>query len=274
MDFPLSSQLVNRLDYVASTGSTNSDLIGIAGERGDLSVLVAGHQSSGRGRSTGRQWVSPEGSSLAISVLLRPASGSRSSTLSVSALRPTSFGWLPLLAGLAMARAVGQFIPASEVAVKWPNDVLVNEQKISGILSELLPDLSGVVIGAGINIRQNQDELPIETATSLALERAKHGETSELSNDKILAAYLTELRTLYSRFVDAEGDAVASGLREEVAERCGSIGRRVRAIMPGDQEVTGNGVGLDETGRILIQPDGARELFAVSAGDIVHLRHN
>ena len=269
MDFPLSSQLVNRLDYVASTGSTNSDLIAVAGEREDLSVLVAGHQSAGRGRSTGRQWVSPEGSSLAISVLLRPASGSRSSALS-----PTSFGWLPLLAGLAMARAVGQFIPAREVAVKWPNDVLVNEHKISGILSELLPDLSGVVIGAGINIRQNQDELPIETATSLALERARLGETSDLSNDKMLAAYLTELRTLYSRFVDSEGDAVTSGLREEVAERCGSIGRRVRAIMPGDQEVTGNGVGLDETGRILIQPDGARELFAVSAGDIVHLRHN
>ena len=274
MDFPLSSQLVNRLDYVASTGSTNTDLIAVAGEREDLSVLVAGHQSAGRGRSTGRQWASPEGSSLAISVLLRPTSSSRSSALSVSALSPTSFGWLPLLAGLAMARAVGQFIPAREVAVKWPNDVLVNEHKISGILSELLPDLSGVVIGAGINIRQNQDELPIETATSLALECARLGEPSEFSNDKILAAYLTEIRTLYSRFVDAGGDAVTSGLREEVAERCGSIGRRVRAIMPGDQEVTGNGVGLDETGRILIQPDGARELFAVSAGDIVHLRHN
>lgn len=265
MDFPLSRQLVNRLDYVASTGSTNSDLIAIASDREDLSVLVAGYQSAGRGRSTGRQWLAPEGSSLAISVLLRP---------SASALSPTSFAWLPLLAGLAMARAVGQFIPASAVAVKWPNDVLVNEHKISGILSELLPDLSGVVIGAGINIRQNQDELPINTATSLALERAKVGEASEFSNDKILAAYLGELRSLYVRLVETGGDAAASGLREEVAERCGSIGRRVRAIMPGDQEVTGNGVGLDETGRLLIQTDGARELFAVSAGDIVHLRHN
>ncbi|MBP7819063.1 MAG: biotin--[acetyl-CoA-carboxylase] ligase [Rhodoluna sp.] len=274
MDFPLSSQLVNRLDYVASTGSTNSDLIAVAGEREDLSVLVASYQSAGRGRSTGRQWIAPEGSSLAISVLLRPTSGSRSSALSASALPPTSFGWLPLLAGLAMSRAVGQFIPANDVAVKWPNDVLVNEHKISGILSELLPDLSGVVIGAGINIRQNQDELPIETATSLALERARNGETAEPSNDKILAAYLGELRALYSRFVDAGGDATASGIRDEIAERCGSIGRRVRAIMPGDQEITGNGVGLDETGRLLIQPDGARELFAVSAGDIVHLRHN
>lgn len=262
MDFPLSSQLVNRLDYVSSTGSTNTDLIAVSAEREDLSVLVAGHQSAGRGRSTGRQWVAPEGSSLAISVLLRP---------SAQALSPTSFGWLPLLAGLAMARAVGQFIPAPEVSVKWPNDVLVAERKISGILSELLPDLSGVVIGAGINIRQSQDELPIENATSLAIEL---GEPDGLSNDKILAAYLGELRALYSRFVESGGEATASGLRDEVAERCGSIGRRVRAMMPGDQEITGNGVGLDETGRILIQPDGARELFAVSAGDIVHLRHN
>jgi BirA family biotin operon repressor/biotin-[acetyl-CoA-carboxylase] ligase len=269
MDFPLSSQLVSRLDYVASTGSTNTDLIATAAERDDLSVLVAGHQSAGRGRSTGRQWVSPEGSSLAISVLLRPTSG-----LHTSALSPISFGWLPLLAGLAMARAVGQFIPAGEVAVKWPNDVLVNEHKISGILSELLPDLSGVVIGAGLNIRQNQDELPIETATSLTIERAKNQDGSELSNDKILAAYLGELRALYSRFVESGGDANACGLRAEVAESCGSIGRRVRAIMPGDQEITGSGVGLDETGRLLIQPDGSRELFAVSAGDIVHLRHN
>lgn len=265
MDFPLSSQLVNRLDYLPSTGSTNSDLIAVAAQREDLSVLVAGHQSAGRGRSTGRQWESPEGSSLAISVLLRP---------NAQSLSPTSFGWLPLIAGLAMARAVGKFIPASEVSVKWPNDVLVNERKISGILSELLPDLSGVVIGAGLNISQSQDELPIESATSLALELAKSEGVPEVSNDQVLAAYLGELRALYSRFVESNGDAVASGIRDEVAQRCGSIGRRVRAIMPGDQEVTGNGVGLDETGRILIQPDGARELFAVSAGDIVHLRHN
>ena len=164
-----------------------------------------------------------------------------------------------------MARAVGQFIPAEQVAVKWPNDVLVNEHKISGILSELLPDFSGVVIGAGINIRQTAEQLPIETATSLAIEL---GSTEvELSNDKILAAYLGELRALYSRFVEAGGDATASGIRDEIAARCGSIGRRVRALMPGDQEITGNGVGLDEFGRILIQPDGARELFAVSAGD-------
>jgi BirA family biotin operon repressor/biotin-[acetyl-CoA-carboxylase] ligase len=265
MDFPLSSQLVNQLDYVSSTGSTNTDLIAAAAEREDLSVLVAGYQSAGRGRSTGRQWVAPEGSSLAVSVLLRP---------NAQLIRPTSFGWLPLIAGLAMARAVDKFVSAGDVAVKWPNDVLVAERKISGILSELLPDLSGVVIGAGINIRQSQDELPIENATSLALELARRGDNLALANDQVLAAYLGELRALYSRFVTSGGDALASGIRDEVAERCGSIGRRVRAIMPGDQEITGNGVGLDETGRILIQPDGARELFAVSAGDIVHLRHN
>jgi BirA family biotin operon repressor/biotin-[acetyl-CoA-carboxylase] ligase len=268
MDFPLSSQLVNRLDYVDITGSTNTDLVKVAADRPDLTALVSGHQTAGRGRATGRQWSSPAGSSLAISVLLKPNSTPGQT------LPPTSFGWLPLLAGLAMARAVGQFIPAENVAVKWPNDVLVGERKISGILSELVSDFSGVVIGAGINISQNQDELPVETATSIALEQTAVGDTAAPSKDQILAAYLGELRSLYSRFVAAAGDAVASGIRDEVVERCGSVGRRVRALMPGDQELTGVGVGIDDTGRILIQPDGERELFAVSAGDIVHLRHN
>ena len=261
MDFPLSSKLVNRFDYVAETGSTNSDLIAAAAELPDLTVFVAGFQSAGRGRATGRQWLAPAGSSLAISVLLRPAKS--------SALTTNSFGWLPLLAGLAMARAVSALIPADRVSVKWPNDVLVADHKISGILSELLPDLSGVVIGAGINLTQSKDDLPVETATSLAIEGA-----ADFSGDRVLAAYLGELRALYERFVEFGGNAEASGLRAEVADRCGSIGRRVRAIMPGDQELTGVGVGLDETGRILIQPDGQRELFAVSAGDIIHLRHN
>ncbi|MFM6966510.1 MAG: biotin--[acetyl-CoA-carboxylase] ligase [Rhodoluna sp.] len=261
MDFPLSSQLVNRLDYVDSTGSTNTDLIEVAADRPDLSVLVSGFQTAGRGRATGRQWLAPSGSSLAISVLLRPAASHK--------IAPTSFGWLPLMAGLAMARAVRQFIPAEKVAVKWPNDVLVEEKKISGILSELLPDLSGVIIGAGLNLTQTQAELPVETATSLALSGA-----TEFTADRVLAAYLGELRALYSPFVDAGGDAEVSGLRSAVAATCGSISRRVRAIMPGDQELTGVGVGLDATGRLLIQPDGERELFAVAAGDIVHLRHN
>lgn len=263
MDFPLSSQLVNRLDYVEETGSTNSDLVASAASHPDFSALVAGFQTAGRGRATGRQWIAPAGSSLAVSVLLKPAESSGGK------FAVTAFGWLPLLAGLAMARAVGQFIPAENVSVKWPNDVLVSEKKISGILSELLPDLSGVVIGAGLNVLQKPDQLPIETATSMAIEGA-----TGISLDHVLAAYLGELRALYARFIEAGGDSERSGLRAEVAERCGSVGRRVRAMMPGEQEITGTAVGLDETGRILIQPDGARELFAVSAGDIVHLRHN
>lgn len=269
MDFPLSSALVNRLDYVSSTGSTNTDLIAASADRPDLSVLVSGFQSAGRGRS-GREWLAPEGSSLFASVLLRPTG--------LANFHPGAFGWLPLMAGLAMARAISQFIPAERVAVKWPNDVLVAEHKISGVLSELLPDLSGVVIGTGVNLTQTAAELPIETATSLAIELDRDGKDGQApgatSADEVLAAYLGELRALYSAFVASGGDAEVSGLRAAVVDRCGSIGRRVRAIMPGDQEVLGNAVGIDETGRILIQPDGARELFAVSAGDIVHLRHS
>jgi len=265
MNFPLSSALVNHLEYVTSTGSTNTDLIAAAKDRPDLSVLVSGFQSAGRGRS-GREWLAPEGSSLFASVLLRPTN--------LAKFHPGAFGWLPLMAGLAMARAVSQFLPDEEVSVKWPNDVLVAEHKISGVLTELLPDLSGVVIGTGLNLKQTAGELPIETATSLAIELKKQGENiNPPSVDEILAAYLGELRALYSAFIASGGDAEVSGLRASVLDRCGSIGRRVRAIMPGDQEILGVAVGIDETGRILIQPDGARELFAVSAGDIIHLRH-
>lgn len=258
MDFELSRQLVNRLDYVESTGSTNTDLIAAGSQRPDLSVLVAGFQTAGRGRS-GREWLAPDGSSLFVSVLLRPE----------TKLHPDAYGWLPLMAGLAMARAVASFIPADLVSVKWPNDVLVSEQKISGVLSELLPDLSGVVIGAGLNIRQGRGELPIETATSMAIEGA-----TDLSHDEILAAYLGELRSLYSAFVAAGGDAVKSGLHAAVTERCASIGRRVRVIMPAEAELYGKAVAIDATGRIVIEAEPDASRTSVSAGDIIHLRHN
>ena len=275
-EFARSRSLAARLDYVAETGSTNTDLIAAAGQAGqpdalaDFTVLVAGFQNAGRGRS-GRQWDAPAGSSLFVSVLLRPT----------PAIAPDAYAWLPLLAGLAMRNAVRRLAAAQSVAldvvVKWPNDVLIAEpdaaefgghRKVSGVLSELLPDLSGVVVGAGLNLTQTRDALPVETATSLAI----HSVTATL--DDALAEYLGELRGLYSRFVSAGGDAVTSGLRQEVADACESVGRRVRAILPGGAERLGVGKGIDSTGRLTVLFDGESAATQVAAGDIVHLRHN
>lgn len=257
MDFARSRMVAPNIEYVTETGSTNSDLISKALNLPDFSVLVAGFQSAGRGRA-GREWLAPAGSSLFVSVLLKP-----------EGVTPTRFSWLPLMAGLAMNHAVSRMIAPNRSNLKWPNDVLVGEQKLSGVLSELVPDLSGVVVGAGLNVLQSQDQLPIENATSLLLSGA-----SETDIDVVLAEYLTKLKELYSKFVSANGDAVASGLRYSVIENCGTLNRRVKAVMPGDTEVFGEAVGIDDSGRLILLREDTGQLLPVAAGDIVHLRHN
>lgn len=257
MDFPLSRQIALDLTFVAETGSTNADLVANFANAQDFSVLVAGFQTAGRGRS-GRDWLAPAGSSLFVSVLLKP-----------SLVAANRFSWIPLLAGLAMAKTVAQFLPNKKVSLKWPNDVLVESNKISGVLSELLPDLSGVVVGAGLNILQTKAELPIEAATSLAIEG-----NSDASIDAVLAGYLQNLKDLYQSWVSANGDAVQSSLRNQVIESCSTLGLSVKAILPGEQELLGKAVGIDDTGRLILQPDSGAEVVAVAAGDIVHLRHN
>ena len=269
-EFDSARLLAAHFDFVAETGSTNTDLIAASADLPDFAVRVAGFQNAGRGRS-GRQWLAPASSSLFVSVLLRPS----------STMQPDSFGWLPLIAGLAMRNAVTELAAVADrrldVAVKWPNDVLIAEddaaefgghRKVSGVLSELLPDLSGVVVGAGLNLSQSAEQLPIESATSLAL--------AGLAVDRgtALAAYLRQLKGLYGVFVAAGGDAVASGLRDQVAANCASVGRRVRAILPGEIERLGAAKGIDAQGRLIVLFDGDSAPTAVAAGDIVHLRHN
>ena len=247
MDFIKSARRAENFEYVAETGSTNADLVAKAAGLQGFSVLVAGAQTAGRGR-LGRVWVSPPEKSLAISVLVRPHGWSME-----------NFGWLPLIAGLAMRRAVASALPNRSVILKWPNDVQVDGKKISGILSELLPDASGVVIGAGINLTLTREELPIEAATSLSLEG------SEISPDDFLDSYLAELQGLI-----ASPNEVADLVRAE----CATIGQSVKAIFPNDTEVFGEAVGIDDSGRLLISVAGEPQLLAVSAADIQHLRHN
>lgn len=256
MEFPESSKVATSFQWVAETGSTNTDLIANAAQLEDFTVLTADFQNAGRGRA-GRSWLAPAGSSLFVSVLLKPKN-----------TPPQRFSWLPLMAGLAMSKAINQFLPEHKSSVKWPNDVLINDQKVCGVLSELVPDLSGVVVGAGLNLLQNESELPVPTATSLRL----HGVS--VQRDEILAAYLRQLRELYRAFDAFGGDANQAKLRFEVLQSCSTIGRRVKVILPGDKEVLGDSVGIDDTGRLIVLPDNSAQIMPIAAGDIVHLRHN
>ncbi|MBM9619718.1 biotin--[acetyl-CoA-carboxylase] ligase [Streptomyces zhihengii] len=244
-------------DVVASTGSTNSDLAARAAELPEGAVLVAEEQTAGRGRLD-RSWIAPARSGIFLSVLLRPGAG----------VPVERWGWLPLLAGVAaatgLARAAG-----TDMSLKWPNDLLVTvrgeERKTGGILAERAGE-DAVVLGMGINVSLRAGELPVPAAGSLAL-----ADAVSTDRDPLLRAVLRSLEHWYGEWRAAGGDPAASGLQAAYAAGCATLGRTVRAELPGGTSATGEAVAIDGDGRLVIAlPDGTRT--TVGAGDIVHLR--
>lgn len=241
------------LDVVAETGSTNVELATAArAGAADRTVLLAEHQTAGRGRA-GRGWVAPPRSGLALSVLLRP-----------QPVPQSRWGWLPLLAGVALGEVVIELCGV-EVALKWPNDLLLgpHRRKAGGILTEVCGD--AVVLGIGLNVGLLAGELPAPQATSLAIE----GSTCT-DRDTVLRELSRRLDLLERRWRDARGDAVGSGLRDAYRRCCGTLGRQIRAELPAGQQVCGLAVDVDAEGRLVIDTAGARQ--ALSAGDVTHLR--
>lgn len=249
--FEASQERVPLLLVLDEVGSTNDELAAraVAGALPLFTALVTANQTSGRGRRE-RGWSTPAGRGLAISVLL-PLPGEHAA-------------WLPLAAGLAMRDAVAEALPAREVVVKWPNDVLVGGRKVCGVLGQLIGDR--VVMGAGLNIRLASDELPVPTATSLVLEGAVDDAALD---DRVLAEYLTRLRVL----VDAlrESGPAASGLRDAVLAVCDTIGREVRVELPDGDELLGTAADIAHDARLVVRT-AAGATVPVAAGDVVHLR--
>ncbi|MEU1266789.1 biotin--[acetyl-CoA-carboxylase] ligase [Streptomyces cellulosae] len=256
--------LWREVDVVQRTGSTNSDLVARAaggagaGGLGEGVVLVAEEQSAARGRLD-RKWVAPARSGLFFSVSLRPGD---------AGVPMERWGWLPLLTGVAVAAGLAR-AGGVDTALKWPNDVLVTvggeERKAGGILAEAAGD-GGVVVGVGVNVSLRAGELPVPTAGSLALAGAV-----STDRDPLLRAVLRGLEDWYGRWRAAEGDAGACGLQEAYAAGCATLGRRVRAELPGDRALVGEAVAVDGDGRLVLATEaGVQE--PVGAGDIVHLR--
>ncbi|MFF3920736.1 biotin--[acetyl-CoA-carboxylase] ligase [Streptomyces sp. NPDC001852] len=250
--------LYREVDVVQRTGSTNSDLVAraAAGKAGEGAVLVAEEQTAGKGRLD-RRWTAPPRSGLFFSVLLRP--------VEVPVAR---WGWLPLLTGVAVATGLSR-AAGVDTALKWPNDLLVTvggeERKAGGILAERAGE-DGVVIGVGINVTLRAEELPVPQAGSLALAGAVGTD-----REPLLRAVLRALEDWYGRWRSAGGDPAVSGLQETYAAGCATLGRAVRAELPGDRSVVGEAVAVDGDGRLVIATEaGVRE--PVGAGDIVHLR--
>jgi BirA family transcriptional regulator, biotin operon repressor / biotin---[acetyl-CoA-carboxylase] ligase len=247
------------------TGSTNADLLvrALAGAPEGV-VLAAEEQSAGRGRM-GRAWVSPPRAALTFSLLVRPA-----------AVPPARRGWLPLLAGVAVASAVAA-VTGVQTRLKWPNDLLAGPAKLGGILAEAAGD--AIVVGVGLNVSAEPGELPPPgpgalAATSLRIERSAASEiarSAALEREPLLIAILADFERWYQAWCRAAGDPERSGLRAGYTKLSGTIGRRVRAELPGGQVLSGLAVGVDPDGRLLVGvPSGT--VVPVAAGDVVHLR--
>ncbi|MEU5786526.1 biotin--[acetyl-CoA-carboxylase] ligase [Micromonospora purpureochromogenes] len=260
-----------RLDLRAETGSTNADAVAAAraGEPEGL-VVVAERQTAGRGRR-GRVWQSPARAGIATSVLLRP--GEAVADRGWPPVPATGYGWLPLLAGVALVEAVAR-LAELEARLKWPNDLLVDDAKCAGILAEAVPGTSptqppAIVLGIGLNVTLRADELP-ENPTGLPATSLQLAGATATDRDPLLRALLRSLADWYDRWRTAGGDAVASGLRDAYVASCATVGRRVRVLLPDGAELTGLATGVDADGQLLVDTGAGERRLA--AGDVLHLR--
>jgi BirA family transcriptional regulator, biotin operon repressor / biotin---[acetyl-CoA-carboxylase] ligase len=263
--------------WTAETGSTNADALDLARDgAAEGIVVVADHQSAGRGRRD-RTWVAPPGASLLVSVLLRPPA--------------TVAPGVTMAVAVAMAEAVAA-TAGVEPGLKWPNDLVVDDRKLAGVLAEAdWPAGSAmsagwrapapyervpVVVGVGLNVRwpalrapdpdsagRGQDDLAAlaETATALNWLGA------DVDRPTLLAAFLRRLDDHYGELVSSRSLAgVLAGWRR----RSATLGRRVRVDL-GPDDVEGTAVDVTDEGHLVVETlEGVRRTFAV--GDVVHLR--
>ncbi len=229
------------LRWFAELDSTNRYLLDAARAGTPPGVVaVADHQTAGRGR-LGRTWVAPPGASLLMSVLLRPE------------VAPERRHVLVTTAGLAMAEAV-EATTGVVAGLKWPNDLLVGDRKLAGILAEATGD--ALVVGIGLNVEWHDVPAELtEIATACNLEGGRPTDRRTLL-DEFLVRYGARLGDL--------GDA-----RRAYEARLVTVGRRVRVERAADA-VVGVARGVDDAGHLLLDVDGRTE--TVTVGDVVHLR--
>ena len=242
---------------VDSTNRTLADLARAGASHG--TVVVAESQTAGRGR-LGRPWVSPRGLNLYVSILLTAAHASRAIT------------WIPLLAAVAVVRAI---TPATglSLTVKWPNDVLAprdgKERKLAGILVDAIghgqAGAKAVVVGIGLNVNMPAEAFPEDlraAATSLLIEAGHPFERAPL-----LATLLGELERLYDRLCDHGADGIAA----DYAALCATLGKQVRVELVGGGRMDGTAEGLAPDGALRLRT-GEGKILEIRAGDVVHLR--
>ena len=227
-----------RFDEV--TGSTNATALELA-EAGtpEWTLVAAGHQTHGRGR-LGRAWVDQPGAALMFSFVLRPV-----------LLDPERAGLIALLAGWAMAVAVRE-VAGVEVRCKWPNDLLLGDAKVCGILVESAVSgdrIRHMVVGLGVNLAR-----PDEVLDAAGIGPVVQGD--------LLAAFLVRFRPGYERLPE--------GVVESWSAMSATLGRRVEVRRLFGEPIVGTAVEVDDRGALVVQTQSER--VAVTSGEVQHLR--
>ncbi len=229
-----------RVSVVELTSTTQGDLVqrvrdGNA-QVGD--VITAEYQSAGRGRLD-RTFEAPKGSALLFSFYIEPKRNR------------DDWGWIPLIAGYSVAKTLHAF----DATVKWPNDILINNKKVSGLIAEVVGD--GVVIGIGVNVGMSEDQLPVETATSLLIEGGV-----DLTRDEILCEVLEEFEEHFVQW-DQGIDEVQPLYKHLSA----TLGKEVRVEYPGGATHLAVAESISDIGALILD-DGTH----VQSADVIHLR--
>jgi len=239
--------------FLPVTGSTNSDLVAMA-EHGapEWTVIVAGTQEAGRGRM-GRTWVSTAaGDELLASVLLRPQ------------VSPSEAPLLSFLAAVCLVEAC-RVACGVEVRCKWPNDLMVGDRKLGGILAEAMVKggrLDHVVIGTGVNVGQRPDDFP-EAIRGIATSLVIEGGRADVA--ALLGAYLSSMKRGYEPKSPGFRENVLTGYRQV----CDTIGRRVRANTTSGDQVEGTAAQVGEWGDLIVETQAGPA--SIGFGEIVHL---
>jgi len=232
-----------RVSVVEVTGSTQDDIARSVNDKEAQSgdVIATEYQSAGRGRLD-RKFDAPASSALMFSLYIEPRR------------EKSDWSFLTLLTGMSAIFALTALDPESTPTLKWPNDILMGNGKVGGIIAQASDD--GVIIGVGINVGMTEAELPVAHATSLSLH-----DFSILNRNLILASFLNTLEDLLQRWQSGED------LRHLYCEYSATIGQEVRIEHPDGSHKNGKAVGITPTGELILE-DGSR----VTVGDIVHLR--
>ena len=244
---PLDSSIINaavtqywRVSVVELTASTQSDLVALVhngkAQAGD--VIAAEFQSAGRGRLT-RSFDAPPSTALLFSLYIQPKRVQE------------DWGWLPLIAGVSVAQTLSKY----GARVKWPNDILINDKKVSGLIAEVVGD--GVVIGIGINVAMAHHDLPVPTATSLLIEGAEN-----LTRNQLLADLLNIFEGNFNLWDQGDNE-----IDDIYLALSATVGSKVRVEYPDGRTEIALAVAISPRGELVLD-SGAH----VQAADIVHLR--